>query len=88
MKILYSNKSNHSLAAIKATNTNKIKALNLDMKNKERIPNRMMPVISLWFLFSSLSGSTLDTSLSTGSSTTPGQNVPSSSEEKKNLNFE
>ena len=40
------------------------------------------------FLFSSLVGSTLETSLSTGSSTTPGQNVPSSSEEKKNLNFE
>ena len=88
MKILYSNRSNHSLAAMKATNTNKIKALSLDIKNKERIVNNIKPVMIRWFLFSSLAGSTLDTSLSTGSSTTPGQNVPSSSEEKKNLNFE
>ena len=88
MKILYSNKSNHSLAAMNATNTNKIKALSLDIKNKERIVNNIKPVMIRWFLFSSLAGSTLDTSLSTGSSTTPGQNVPSSSEEKKNLNFE
>ncbi len=88
MKILYSKRSNHSLAAMKATNTNKIKALSLDIKNKDRIANNIKPVMIRWFLFSSLLGSTLDTSLSTGSSTTPGQNVPSSSEEKKNLNFE
>ena len=87
MKILYSKRSNHSFAAINATNTNSMKALSLDIKNKERITNKIAPVMILWFLFSSLGGSTLDDSLSTGSSTTPGQNVPSSSEEKKNLNF-
>ena len=87
MKILYSKRSNHSLAAMKATNTNKIKALSLDIKNKERIANNITPVMIRWILFSSLFGSTPDTSLSTGSSTTPGQNVPSSFEEKKNLNF-
>ena len=88
MKILYSKRSNHSLAAMNATNTNNMKALSLEIKNKERIANNITPVMIRWFLFSSLIGSTPDTSLSTGSSTTPGQNVPSSSEEKKNLNFE
>ena len=88
MKILYSKRSNHSLAAMNATNTNNMKALSLEIKNKERIANNITPVMIRWFLFSSLVVSTLDTSLSTGNSTTPGQNVPSSSEEKKNLNFE
>ena len=45
MKILYSNRSNHSLAAMTATNTNKIKALSLDIKNKERITNNITPVM-------------------------------------------
>ena len=45
MKILYSNRSNHSLAAMNATTTNKINALSLDRKNKERIANNITPVM-------------------------------------------
>ena len=45
MKILYSKRSNHSLAAMNATNTNNMKALSLEIKNKERIANNITPVM-------------------------------------------
>ena len=64
-----------------------MKALNLFRKNSDKTANRIIPVIILWFLFSSFDESSIVTSFSTGNSTTPGQKVPSSSEEKKNLNF-
>ena len=59
-----------------------MKALNLFRKKSDKTANRIIPVIILWFLFSSFDESSIVTSFSTGSSTTPGQKVPSSSEEK------
>ena len=47
MKILYSNKSNHSFAAIKAIRINRMKALNLFRKKSDKTANRIIPVIIL-----------------------------------------